>query len=152
MITYLLDELLSNQALFSSLVAWFFAQSLKTVIDLIRYKKLDLERMVGSGGFPSAHSALVTALATTIGLSEGLRSNLFAMALIFAFIVMYDASGVRRAAGKQAKILNYIIQHHKEMKSLWAEVPLLKELLGHTPIEVFGGALLGVIVALALYQ
>src|SRR5690554_40081 len=110
---------------------------------------MDFTRFVGSGGMPSSHSSFSMALTTTIGKMYNWDSPLFAVSLAFALIVMYDAAGVRRAAGKQAIILNKIIHDIHENKKLTEE--RLKELIGHTPIEVFMGALLGILVANLLY-
>ncbi len=134
-----------NKVLISCLVAWFIAQSIKIVLSLYKDKKLDLTRFVGSGGMPSSHTAFVMSLATSVGKISGWDSPGFAISLVLAFIVMYDAAGVRRAAGNQAKILNIIINDLAQHKPLGEEK--LKELLGHTPKEVLAGALLGIIVA-----
>ena len=128
-----------------SLLAWFIAQLLKVVFTLIFNRKFDIRRFIGAGGMPSSHSALVVSLATSIGKLEGYDSSIFAVAITFALIVMYDAAGVRRAAGKQAAVLNDILEQIQTKRSIPEEK--LKELLGHTPIEVFAGALLGFIVS-----
>ena len=117
---------------------------MKIIIELIKSKKLNLRRIVGSGGMPSSHSAFVCSLATTIGITEGVSSPLFAMAVALSAIVMYDAAGVRRAAGKQAKILNQIIESEGENINVQEK---LIELLGHTPLEVYVGALVGIVMA-----
>ena len=117
---------------------------MKIIIELIKNKKLNLRRIVGSGGMPSSHSAFVCSLATTIGITEGVSSPLFAMAVALSAIVMYDAAGVRRAAGKQAKILNQIIESERENINVQEK---LIELLGHTPLEVYVGALVGIVMA-----
>jgi acid phosphatase family membrane protein YuiD len=112
---------------------------------MIVNKRINLRRLLGAGGMPSSHSAVVTSLATLIGYYEGLDSAIFALSVIFALVVMYDATGVRRAAGKQARILNQII-NSKEVK---VNVPeKLVELLGHTPFEVFVGFIIGIGYAL----
>ncbi len=144
-------ELLKNEPLVAAFWGWFIAQTLKMIIDLLQYRKWEWARMVGSGGFPSSHTSLVVALCTTIGLLEGLSSTVFAVSLVFSTIVMYDAAGVRRAAGKQAELMNRIIRQYKLTRRFKEEVPLLKELIGHTPFEVLGGALLGFAVAFALH-
>jgi len=128
-----------------ALVSWAVAQGSKVLIEVLSYRKVDLKRFVGSGGMPSSHSAFVMALSTGIGKLEGWESPLFAIALSFAFVVMYDAAGVRRAAGKQAEILNIIIKDVIEHKVLKEE--RLKELIGHTRIEVIIGGIIGVITA-----
>ena len=123
---------------------WFVVKCMKIIIELIKSKKLNLRRIVGSGGMPSSHSAFVCSLATTIGITEGVSSPLFAMAVALSAIVMYDAAGVRRAAGKQAKILNQIIESEGENINVQEK---LIELLGHTPLEVYVGALVGIVMA-----
>ena len=128
-----------------AMVSWAVAQAGKVLIEILIYRKVDLKRFVGSGGMPSSHSAFVMALSTGIGKLEGWESPLFAIALSFAFVVMYDAAGVRRAAGKQAEILNIIIKDVIEHKGLKEE--RLKELIGHTPIEVIIGGVIGIITA-----
>ncbi|KJS84900.1 MAG: acid phosphatase [Peptococcaceae bacterium BICA1-8] len=139
------QELLDNHVLKITLFAWAIAQFLKVVIVLYTQRKWDFTRLVGAGGMPSSHSALVTSLATGIGRDFGFNSGEFALALTIALVVMYDAAGVRRAAGKQAEVLNQILDdlyHHRTEFSS----KRLKELLGHTPVEVFAGAALGITV------
>ncbi len=126
-------------------LAWMIAQFLKVLFELIKNKKIDISRLVGSGGMPSSHSALVVSLATLIGIVEGIDSAFFGIATVFALVVMYDAAGVRRAAGKQAKVLNRLFNHEKGEYCLDEE---LKEFIGHTPIEVFAGAFLGIVVSI----
>ncbi len=144
----ILSELVHNQVLRVSLIAWLIAQGLKGIQSIIKERRLNFRRFVGAGGMPSSHSAFVTSLATSIGLTEGWETTTTALAVVFAFIVMYDASGVRRAAGKQAQVLNKIVDefylegHVREDR--------LKELLGHTPVEVIAGALLGIVMAALL--
>ncbi|MBZ4652711.1 MAG: acid phosphatase/vanadium-dependent haloperoxidase related [Peptococcaceae bacterium] len=128
--------------------AWIIAQILKVITTVFVHGKLDWTRFVGAGGMPSAHSALVTALAVSIGQDLGWDSPIFAMALAFAAIVMYDAAGVRRAAGKQAEVINQIISDIYHGTQISEE--RLKELIGHTPFEVLMGALLGLLVGLFL--
>ena len=138
-------ELLNNKVLLCCVVSWFIAQLLKIFLTYRTSKKIDLTRLVGSGGMPSSHTSFVMALATSVGKISGWNSPIFAVSICFAFVVMYDAAGVRRAAGNQAKILNLIIEDIFLHKPLQNEK--LKELLGHTPKEVFAGALLGIIIA-----
>lgn len=139
------SRVLENKVLMIALVSWAVAQGSKVLIEVLSYRKVDLKRFVGSGGMPSSHSAFVMALSTGIGKLEGWESPLFAIAMSFAFVVMYDAAGVRRAAGKQAEILNIMIKDVIEHKVLKEE--RLKELIGHTPIEVIIGGIIGVITA-----
>lgn len=139
------SSVLHNQILIVALVACITAQLLKIPIDLIRYKKTSLKSLFSAGGMPSAHSALVGALATSVGQTKGWDSSEFAIACLFAVIVMYDAAGVRQAAGKQARILNQIIDDMFQEKEFSEE--RLKELLGHTPVQVLVGLSLGITIA-----
>ena len=138
--------LLRNHALMAALLAWLIAQILKVVLVVWGEKRLDLSRMVGSGGMPSSHSALIVAMATSVGKDEGLSSTAFAIAAAVALVVMYDAANVRREAGRQAELLNRIVLDLYRDNHLDQEK--LKELLGHTPVEVAAGALLGLAVGL----
>jgi acid phosphatase family membrane protein YuiD len=122
-------------------LSWFSVQLIKFITDIVKNKKINLKVLVASGGMPSSHSAIVTTLMTMIGLNEGFNSVLFAIAFVFGMIVMYDAAGVRRAAGKQAGILNQLI-YSNQVKVDTNEK--LKELIGHTPKQVFVGALWGI--------
>lgn len=127
-------------------LTWFCIQLFKLIWDLVTTKKLNLKRLMGAGGMPSSHSAVVVALATMIGRSQKIESPIFALSVIFAFIVMYDACGVRRETGKQAHILNEIIKS-PGLTSVEVSEKLV-ELVGHTPFQVFTGALIGLIVGL----
>lgn len=129
----------NNVVLVTAIIAWFIAQVLKLIINFIRYKTIAFSLMVSSGGMPSSHSAIVISLATKVGRIEGFDSSYFAIASVLALIVMYDALNVRRQAGRHAEILNILTKDTDNSTKL-------KELLGHKPIEVFFGALLGVIV------
>ncbi|MDB9422977.1 divergent PAP2 family protein [Microcystis aeruginosa] len=143
------QQVLHNQILLISLLACFTAQGLKALIELIRDGKVSLRYLVSSGGMPSAHSALVGALATGVGLQMGWSSAEFAIAALFAVIVMYDAAGVRQAAGKQARILNQIIDEMFQGGKEFNE-ERLKELIGHTPFQVLVGLSLGIGIAMVL--
>ncbi|MFB2933890.1 divergent PAP2 family protein [Aerosakkonemataceae cyanobacterium BLCC-F154] len=139
-------SILENRVLLVALIASVVAQITKLAIELGKNRKINIRVLVETGGMPSAHSALVTALATGVGQKMGWSSPDFAIAAIFAIIVMYDAAGVRQAAGKQARILNQIIDE------LFREHPTfnedrLKELLGHTPFQVIVGSALGITIA-----
>jgi acid phosphatase family membrane protein YuiD len=140
--------LLDNRILIAAFLAWFVAQLSKTIYELIRQRKLYIGRLVSSGGMPSSHSALVTGLATAIGRVEGVGSALFAIALVLAAIVMYDAAGVRRAVSIQARILNQMIDEAYQGKPFSGK--RLHELIGHTPFQVFVGGLLGIGIALLI--
>lgn len=146
----ILGEFRYNQVFWIAFTAWLVAQILKGIICFIRTKRIDFRRFVGAGGMPSSHSAFVTSLAYCIGETEGWSSGVTALALVFAFIVMYDAAGVRLAASKQAKKLNQIMDELFEAGTFHQE--RLKELLGHTPFEVVMGALLGLGIAVFLLR
>lgn len=140
------SNILNNHVLIVALIACLVAQALKVIIEFARHGKVNLRVLVETGGMPSAHSALVTALATGVGQTAGWETSEFALATIFAIIVMYDAAGVRQAAGQQARILNQIIDElFKEHSHLNED--RLKELLGHTPVQVIVGSILGVIIS-----
>lgn len=142
-----MNELLANQVAQATFFAWATAQVLKVLIELIWRRKLDLRLLTSAGGMPSSHSAIVCALATAVGIHDGVSSSLFAISLVLAVVVMYDAAGVRRAAGVQARILNQIIDE------LFQGHPIsetrLRELIGHTPIQVVVGAALGIVLSWA---
>ncbi len=139
----------SNKYLWIPVITWFLIQTFKFLFDLVKNKKVNFRRLWGSGGMPSSHSAVMTALSTTIGYTEGIDSPIFALAVISSCIVMYDAAGVRRAAGKQARVLNQIIE--SEGKNINMQEKLI-EILGHTPIEVIVGAIVGILLALLLMR
>ena len=125
---------------------WLSIQAFKVLYDLVKTKKFNFKRILGAGGMPSSHSAVVTSLATLIGKYEGVNTPIFALSVIFACVVMYDAAGVRRAAGKQATLLNRLIET-KGLNGIQVQEKLV-EVLGHTPLQVFVGAVLGVIAGL----
>ena len=135
---------IQNKYIYIPFFLWFAIQTFKVIYDLVTTKKFNFKRIMGAGGMPSSHSAIVTGLATLIGKYEGVDTPIFALALIVAFVVMYDACGVRRAAGKQAALLNKIIETPGLTGVQVSE--RLVEVLGHTPVQVFVGALIGVIV------
>jgi len=140
-----LEKVFSNQIFLAGFIAWLIAQILKIITHYIQHKELDLTRIVGSGGMPSSHSSLVMGISSAIGIKYGWGSDIYVFALIFSMIVMYDASGVRRSVGKQAIILNRIIKNLYQHKKI--QEAKLKEFVGHTPKEVFAGALLGILTA-----
>ena len=150
----ILRQMFGNYCLNVALISWLSAQVLKTIFTFIATKKLNLERIVGAGGMPSAHSALVCSLTVAIARTVGVSSPEFALAFLVACVVMYDAMGVRRSAGEQAKVLNKIIFTWEKSQDAPDEdeddmfKKDLKESLGHTPLEVLGGALLGILVAM----
>ncbi|MFI3115922.1 MAG: divergent PAP2 family protein [Clostridia bacterium] len=140
------DFLFKNSVINSAFIACFVAQFLKVIISAFK-GKIDFTRFTGSGGMPSSHSSTVLALTTAVGATSGYYSTDFAIAFVLAIVVMYDATGIRRAAGEQAKILNYMMENwaQKTPKIFTNE---LKELLGHTPKEVIVGAILGVFIGI----
>ena len=137
-------EILNNRIIQVGFLAWAIAQALKVLLTLIISKKFDTSRMWGSGGMPSSHSSTTCALMMMIGFSEGFDSAVFALAFAFSAIVMYDAAGVRRSTGKNAAVLNRLIDDLYKDGSFHEEH--LKELVGHTPIQVLAGAMLGIII------
>ncbi|MDP2922073.1 MAG: divergent PAP2 family protein [Candidatus Omnitrophota bacterium] len=139
-----------NQLFFTVLMAWLVAQTIKAAIGVIREKKFNFRWFVGTGGMPSAHASTVSALTTAAGITYGFSSPFFAITFFFAFIIMFDAQGVRRQSGHQAEALNKIIEDIYLNKGIQQE--RLKELLGHTPIQVFIGAAIGILVALFCYR
>ena len=140
-------QLINNTTLIVVILSWALSCLIKGILVCVRDGKIDWTRFTGSGGMPSSHSAVVTSLATSVAIRDGLGSTTFVICCALAFVVMYDASGVRRAAGKQASVINMIIDALEESSPVKKEEKL-KELLGHKPVEVFAGAVLGVIVAI----
>ncbi|CAL1413487.1 unnamed protein product [Linum trigynum] len=141
------STIFTNYPLIASIVAFTIAQSTKFITFWYREKRWDLKLLIGSGGMPSSHSATVSTLAMAIGFQEGFGGSLFAAALILACIVMYDATGVRLQAGRQAEVLNQIVYELPAEHPLAESIPL-RELLGHTPAQVVAGCLLGVVTAI----
>jgi len=131
-------------------VALFLAQALKVIFSLFTEKRLNFRRFLDTGSMPSSHTSSVVSLATAVGIKEGIDSTFFVISLVLATVVMYDATGVRRAAGKQAAVLNKIVENIRKKDGYSLIEENLKELLGHTPKEVFGGAVLGVLVAFGM--
>lgn len=146
-----------NYVLAAGVVSWFLAQIIKTILNFIKFDKFNAERLIGAGGMPSSHTAMVVSAVTAVGRTEGVGSTVFAVMFLLAAIVIYDAMGVRRAAGMHAKEINNIkklipdlinssVSAIKDGKKV--KVKELQEYLGHTPLEVIGGAILGFAVAL----
>lgn len=150
-------ELFTNFPLWAALTAIFFAQFIKIPIHYLATKKWDWSLLTSTGGMPSSHSGAVTALATAIAIDHGVGSHLFAIAVIFGVIVMFDATGVRRHAGRQATVLNQLVKEFSKLIEDWPKKEdskkrkELKELLGHEPIEVFFGGISGIVVAFVLH-
>jgi acid phosphatase family membrane protein YuiD len=142
--TEFIKLIFSNHILNTAVLAWFFAQLIKGIIESVRAKKILIDRFFGSGGMPSSHSSLVTSLLTMVLLIHGVASTEFAIAAVFWFVTTYDAANVRYAVGEQAKIINQIIRIDERVE----REKLFKELMGHTKIEIFFGCLLGLAIAL----
>jgi acid phosphatase family membrane protein YuiD len=130
----------------TALIAWFIAQGFKVILGVLKEKRFNFKWFVGTGGMPSSHAAVVSALATSVGLTVGFASPHFAIVLLFTVVVLFDAQGVRHASGKQAEILNKILDDIYWKKA--SKEDRLKELLGHTPVEVLAGTVLGILIAL----
>lgn len=141
-----IQKLVTNKYLYVPLLLWFCIQVFKVICDLVKTKKFNFKRIMGAGGMPSSHTAVVTSLAMLVGKCEGFDSAMFAVALVFAMVVMYDAAGVRRAAGKQAHLLNKIIET-PGLTGVEVQERLV-EVLGHTPLQVIVGAIIGITVGL----
>ena len=144
-------QIYSNKIIQTGAIAWVSSQIIKTIIHLIVNKKIVWERLVGDGGMPSSHSATVTSVATAAGFIEGWNSSIFAVAVFLAIIVMHDARGVRRETGKQAVVINDMLELFEKMGagSLTPE-ETLKEVVGHTPLQVLAGGILGFVVAVIM--
>jgi acid phosphatase family membrane protein YuiD len=141
------QQLIGNKVLISGAAAWVTAQIIKAIIYAVINRKIHVRRLVGDGGMPSSHSATVTALAVTCALDFGLGSVEFGVTAILAFIVMHDAMGVRKETGKHAAILNDMIEFIETMGKNLSPEDKLKEFVGHSPLQVIVGALLGLAVA-----
>ncbi len=139
--------LVQNQVFWTAVAANVIAQAVKILIDYALYRRWDLKRLLDTGGMPSTHSATVSALAVSVAYAAGWDSPLFAVAAIFALVVMYDATGIRRHAGQQAELLNQLVQELQDVLQKGLAPEPLKELLGHSYLEVLVGALLGAFVA-----
>lgn len=140
----IITQIFTNKFIWVPFFTWLGIQAFKVIWDLITTKKLNFKRILGAGGMPSSHSAVVMAISVMIGKRAGFDSSDFAVSFIFSLIVMYDAAGVRRAAGKQASLLNKIIET-PGLSGVQVQEKLV-EVLGHTPIQVFVGAVIGVII------
>ncbi|MEF9933131.1 MAG: divergent PAP2 family protein [Cetobacterium sp.] len=137
-----------NRILDVVFVAWFIAQFYKVVSSIFLEQKFNIKRLWETGGMPSSHSSTVSSLTTSVGIAYGMESPLFAIAIVFSGIVMYDAAGIRRAAGKHAGIINTLLDKFASRIGERIHDERLKELLGHTPFEVLAGAALGIVVSL----
>ena len=137
-----------NHILMVTLLAWFIAQTIKVALGVLRTHRFDFRWFIGTGGMPSAHAAGSSALAVVVGLDYGFDTPLLALAAVFAIVTMFDAQGVRRSSGKQAQLLNKILDDIYWKGKIQED--RLKELLGHTPVEVFMGSIIGILLALIL--
>jgi acid phosphatase family membrane protein YuiD len=150
MIEIIYSELKLNHLFCVTILAWMIAQTMKVILGVIRTKRFDFRWFIGTGGMPSAHAAGASALAITAGLDYGFNSGIFALAVVFAMVTMFDAQGVRRSAGSQAKILNRV------MDDIYWKGRIhegkLKELIGHTPVEVITGSIIGILIAIILQK
>jgi len=142
--------IIDNRILIITLTVWALAQTIKVFLGVIREKKFNFKWFIGTGGMPSSHAAGATALATVIGFHSGFESALFALAAVFALVTMFDAQGVRRSTGQQAEILNKILEDIYWKGKI--ESQRLAELIGHTPIQVFTGSIIGFLLAVIFYH
>ena len=138
-------EILGNRVIQAAALAWAVAQALKVMLTLAISRRFDKSRVLGSGGMPSSHSAMACAMLMTIGYREGFSSSIFALAFCFSGVVMYDAAGVRRSTGRNAAVINQLMDMLSGNGYVLDE-KRLKELVGHTPIQVLAGALLGTLI------
>lgn len=143
-----LITIFKNPVVVTGICAWFIAQSLKVAIGFTQERRFNFKWFVGSGGMPSSHAALVMSVAVAVGLAEGFGTPVFALALAFAIVTMFDAQGVRRQSGQQAEALNKMLDDIYSQRGI-QEAPL-KELFGHSPVEVLAGGVLGAVVAVVL--
>jgi uncharacterized protein len=147
-------SLLSNKALIGSLLSWFIAQFLKIIIEILKRNKLStkdfiLKALFSTGGMPSSHSATITSIAVSIGIQDGVSSPLFALAVVLVIVIIRDATGVRLSSGRQAEAINQLLElHYKELNIQYKKV---KEVKGHTPLETFVGAIVGILVTFGIY-
>jgi acid phosphatase family membrane protein YuiD len=144
-----IDGLLQNHVLWTSFVGWLLAQGLKIPVDYLRERRWNWALFFAAGGMPSSHSCLVTSTAAAVGLHTGFDTPLFAVAAAFAMVVVYDAAGVRRQAGMQAKKINILVE--ELLKGHPINEQQLREAIGHTPLEALAGVLLGLVVAVGLW-
>ncbi|OGX29789.1 MAG: hypothetical protein A2705_01435 [Omnitrophica WOR_2 bacterium RIFCSPHIGHO2_01_FULL_52_10] len=144
-----MHSVLNNKVLVITAMVWAIAQGAKVILGVIRERRFNFKWFIGTGGMPSSHAAGATALATTTGLETGFDSVLFALAVVFAVVTMFDAQGVRRSAGQQAAILNQVMDEMYWKGKIGTE--RLMELIGHTPLQVIIGSIFGFVLAYLLY-
>ena len=156
-----MNALFDNPVLLSAILGWFVAQTAKVVIHMIQTRSFDPERLHGAGGMPSSHSCMVTAMTIATAMTNGVNSTMFALAMVFSFVTLYDAMGVRWQAGLHAKMLNKVMRDTQELKEIedlrdgvkdeeTEEIKDLKEFIGHRPMEVLVGVLLGIMIAMVV--
>lgn len=146
-----LTMIVTNRIVMAGFTAWAIAQFIKVILTLAISRRFDSTRILGSGGMPSSHSALVCAVAVTVGYREGFDSSIFAVIACLAVVVMYDAMGVRRSTGRNAAAINQLMEGlTKEGFNFTITEDHLKELVGHTPVQVFAGALLGIFIGVLM--
>ena len=145
-----LHDFLKNNIFWTSAAAWLIAQTIKVAMGVFREKKFNFKWFLETGGMPSSHTAAASAIATSVGITYGFDSGLFAIAVTFALVVMFDAQGVRFSSGRQAALLNKMLDDIYWKKKLDDEK--LKEFLGHTPVQVWAGAVIGILIPLLLYK
>lgn len=144
------DLIFSNHVLLCAGLSWFIAQLLKTLIHLLLERRFSMERMVGAGGMPSSHTSTIVSLSVAVGFVEGFDSAMFAMGAVMTFIVMHDASRVRYSVGQHARLINKMLV--ESFKGGVVHHEKLKELIGHKPLEVYAGAVLGIIVSVVYFS
>lgn len=144
----MIQELLLNKALASAVLAWFIAQTIKAIFLTIKQKKFRFDLYSLPGGFPSSHTASVVGLSTAVGMISGFDSVAFAISIILAFFMIYDAKVIRGAAGKQAQSLNILIETYNEEEE--EDLDKLRERLGHSMIEILGGIIIGILAAVII--
>jgi acid phosphatase family membrane protein YuiD len=142
----MLSDFIHNQSLILAGITWLIAQAIKTGVILFQEKRLDWNYMISSGGMPSAHTATVCSLATSIAMTEGMGSVYFSIAVVLAIIVMYDAAGVRQSVGKHSAFLNILVKELSFKTTRMEREEDFREFIGHTPFQVLIGALLGIII------
>jgi len=143
-----LHDIITNSVLVASILSWALAQLSKTIVAFLQGKGLRLQYLFGSGGMPSSHSAFVSGLATSVAVIDGIGSAAFAISFVVALIVMYDAAGVRQSVSRQSRVLNHIVRELRLGRHVTDLEADLRELVGHTPFQVFAGSALGIVVAL----
>ena len=141
-------EFITNKFIYVPLLTWFGIQLFKVIWDLVTTKKFNFKRILGAGGMPSSHASTVVSLATGVWLLKGTASIEFAIAMVFSSIVLYDATGIRRQAGKHAKALNKLVESIEKRDGIEIISEEFKEFLGHTPVEVFWGSILGIVIGI----